>query len=259
VTPCAALLNGSAPIPSLDTADAFTRLGFYNSAANHAKTPKRYIKVFSSVSASVSLSPGEYLGYTLLETYDLDRCASICDSTKRCNAFNTLFGKSPSLRPGLSCPHPPSVVYIKCALWAGPFANSNATNSGQHRDEFKVVIAGSNGYVRKPSATSISIIRSTLATTLKVSTSATRSPSPSSSTSAIFKVTIAAPGQPCDGASLAGTDEIGYDLGPSSDYHFSDLSIILLKHETTTGYIRSAGNPKSTWDTLTTDSLSYRE
>jgi hypothetical protein len=245
VTPCAVLPNGSAPIPSPDTADAFTRLGFYSSTANHAKTSKGYTKAFSSMSASVSLSPSVYLGFTLLETYDLNRCASICDSTKRCIAFNTFFERSPSLRPGPSCPNPPSVVYIKCALWAASFAKSNATNSGQYRDEFKVVIAGSNGYVRGPSTMPTSSTRPTLATSSKVSTSVTRSPSPSASTSSsTFKVAIAAPGQPYDGASLAGTDDIGYDLGPSSDYHFSDLSILLWKYESTTGYIRSAGNPK---------------
>jgi hypothetical protein len=57
-------------------------------------------------------------------------------------------------------------------------------------------------------------------------------------------VTIVAQGQPYDGAALAGTDDIGYDLGPSSDYHFSDLSIISWTYESATGYIRSASNPK---------------
>jgi hypothetical protein len=57
--PCTTLPTGSAPLPSPDTADAFTHLKFYTSTAKQAKTPKGYTKIFSSMFASVSLSPSE--------------------------------------------------------------------------------------------------------------------------------------------------------------------------------------------------------
>ena len=44
---------------------------------------------------------------------------------------------------------------IKCVFWGGPVSSSNANNYGQYRQNFQVVIAGSNGYVNKTLATPI--------------------------------------------------------------------------------------------------------
>jgi hypothetical protein len=35
---------------------------------------------------------------------------------------------------------------VKCVLWGGPLTSDSATNSGQYRNQFQVVIAGSNAY-----------------------------------------------------------------------------------------------------------------
>lgn len=56
------------------------------------------------------------------------------------------FERDPSVEPGASCEDPASVTMIKCVFWGGPVSTENALNSGQYRDNFQVVIAGSNGY-----------------------------------------------------------------------------------------------------------------
>ena len=45
-----------------------------------------------------------------------------------------------------SCPNPPSTTNFKCTLWGAPVSQAEATNQGQWRDSFQVVITGSNGY-----------------------------------------------------------------------------------------------------------------
>jgi len=39
-----------------------------------------------------------------------------------------------------------SFTNIKCTLWGVPTSKAGATNFGQYREQFQVVIAGSNGY-----------------------------------------------------------------------------------------------------------------
>lgn len=48
--------------------------------------------------------------------------------------------------PGSNCPHPPGTTVIKCIFWGGPVTAENANGKGQWRNDFEVVIAGSNGY-----------------------------------------------------------------------------------------------------------------
>lgn len=52
----------------------------------------------------------------------------------------------PAVDPTKTCSNPPSIVSIKCVYWAGPLSADTATNTGQYRRDFQVVIAGSNGY-----------------------------------------------------------------------------------------------------------------
>lgn len=42
---------------------------------------------------------------------------------------------------------PASSTWIKCVFWGGPVSTTNAVNAGETRNQFQVVIAGSNGYV----------------------------------------------------------------------------------------------------------------
>jgi hypothetical protein len=47
------------------------------------------------------------------------------------------------------------ILTVKCVLWAGAVAISNANNYGQWRNQFQVLIAGSNGYIQTAYATSL--------------------------------------------------------------------------------------------------------
>lgn len=55
--------------------------------------------------------------------------------------------------PAASCPNPTPVTLIKCVYWGGPVDLDNAVNYGQYREQFHVVIAGSNGYTNNSIAT----------------------------------------------------------------------------------------------------------
>ena len=49
------------------------------------------------------------MGFTTLQTYDTQACASKCDKMNGCMAVNVYFERDPSLDPGTSCPNPSSV------------------------------------------------------------------------------------------------------------------------------------------------------
>lgn len=69
-----------------------------------------------------------------------------------CVSVNVYFERDPKVDPGKGCPNPPSTTYIKCALWGAPIRANDAINTGQYRDQFQVVIAGSNGYTDQAAA-----------------------------------------------------------------------------------------------------------
>lgn len=48
--------------------------------------------------------------------------------------------------PGANCPNPWSTTVVKASFWGNLIGENLATNKGQYRDQFQVVIAGSNGY-----------------------------------------------------------------------------------------------------------------
>lgn len=64
-------------------------------------------------------------------------------------SVNIYFERDPSVDPGsgTTCQNPSSTNNIKCVFWGGPINSGNANNAGQYRNQFQVVIAGSNGYV----------------------------------------------------------------------------------------------------------------
>lgn len=93
-----------------------------------------------------------YLGFINLKTYDSAACAAQCNSVDGCIAVNLFFERDPSVDPGTGnsgCANPRSTTSIKCVMWGGPVNAANALNVGQLRNQFQVVIAGSNGYVNK--------------------------------------------------------------------------------------------------------------
>lgn len=124
-------------------------------AATQASTPSGYKQVFQNLQAAYQ--GASYLTYKNLDSYSPEACAAFCNSEK-CSSFNIYFERAPSVNPNsdaknetANCPNPPSTTYIRCAIYGAAIDAKGATNSGQYRDQFQVVIAGSNGYT-KPGA-----------------------------------------------------------------------------------------------------------
>jgi hypothetical protein len=111
--------------------------------ATGATGPDGYAQVFSNQGGSVSAS--NYMGLYTLTSYDTLTCASLCDQAEGCIAFNIYIERNPSLDPAAACPNPPSTTNFKCTLWGVPVTLQEATNTGQWRNDFHVVITGSNG------------------------------------------------------------------------------------------------------------------
>ncbi|KAH6872850.1 hypothetical protein BKA58DRAFT_401036 [Alternaria rosae] len=113
-------------------------------AAQTAGTPTGYTKAFTDLTGSTEQIG--YLTYKTLDTYSTDECAAFCNSEKFCLGFNLFFERDPSVDPGAECNDPAPVTNIKCSIYGYPVAEASATNQGQYRGDFHVVITGSNGY-----------------------------------------------------------------------------------------------------------------
>lgn len=123
------------------------------SMANGASTPDGYALIFNNLSASLQAS--NYMGLYTLTSYDTITCASKCDQVN-CLAFNVYLERDPSLNLNAQkCPTPQSTTNYKCTLWGAPVSAAEATNTGQTQDSFQVVIAGSNGYNKDSSPSSV--------------------------------------------------------------------------------------------------------
>ncbi|WPH05110.1 Hypothetical protein R9X50_00801100 [Acrodontium crateriforme] len=129
-----------------DTDSAFTSNGDFSTAANGASAPAGYVQVYQNQAGSSQGIYG-YMGYSVLPTYDVQQCSENCDAVLGCQSFNIYFERDPSVDPTSSCSNPPSETVIKCVYYGGPITSDSATNVGQWRDDFHVVIAGSNAYV----------------------------------------------------------------------------------------------------------------
>ncbi|KAG9517107.1 hypothetical protein KCU93_g8897, partial [Aureobasidium melanogenum] len=134
----------------LDTDTAFLADKRYSDAATAAQPPTGYTEAFKNLQASNNALG--YLGFSLMSSYDPSICAARCDKVNGCQAINIYFERDPIVDPNdASCAdsYGKSYVQIKCVYWGGPVTASNALNSGQYRNKFHVVIAGSNGYVNR--------------------------------------------------------------------------------------------------------------
>ncbi|TGO69922.1 hypothetical protein BOTNAR_0005g00040 [Botryotinia narcissicola] len=122
-TACQAQPAGTtgAPAYTSNSPSAFLANPGFSDAASAASTPAGYTQSFQNLKASNNAYG--YMGLTTLENYD-----------------------SEFVEPGASCEDPPSVTMIKCVFCGGPVSTEDAVNSGQYRDNFQIVIAGSNGY-----------------------------------------------------------------------------------------------------------------
>ncbi|USP75175.1 hypothetical protein yc1106_02449 [Curvularia clavata] len=136
---------GKGPVPTPDTPEAFLAMDEISDAANNAPTPSGYALKFKNLKASNNAIG--YLGYNTLDTYDTQACADFCTAKEGCSSFNIYFERDPSVVPADACPNPASTTVIKCVMWGSYIGASTAVNDGQWRNDFHVVIAGSNGYV----------------------------------------------------------------------------------------------------------------
>lgn len=166
--PCAPQPDGYGPVPSPDTASAFLAYSPFHSMASAAPTVVSSSSGVQYQQTFVDLNAGtqgqSYLGQVTLQTYNTAQCAAACDASSLCTAFNLWIERDPSLNPskndstdptvwGYWCPNPASMTSFKCTLWGSSINSTMATNSGQWREDFQVVITGSNGYDKTNSTT----------------------------------------------------------------------------------------------------------
>lgn len=161
--PCSPQPDGYGPTPSQDQDSAFLAYDVFSvsciylpflrhhsqkcqTTANNAATPQGYTLSFSNLKGSANAN--SYMGLYTLHTYDPIKCQEYCDAADLCTAFNIYFERDPTLAPAPACPTPASFTNIKCTLWGSGVTAESAVNYGQYREQFHVVIAGSNGYTK---------------------------------------------------------------------------------------------------------------
>jgi hypothetical protein len=161
--PCAPQPDGYGPKVTPDTDDAFLAYAPFHSMATNApvvvasnsNVGNAYLQTFRDLNASSSAN--SYLGLYTLSSYNVSDCAAHCDTTSLCTAFNIYIERDPSQNPskndstaptvwGYWCPNPSSITNFKCTLWGSNLEASTATNQGEWREDFHVVVTGSNGY-----------------------------------------------------------------------------------------------------------------
>ncbi|KAG9672405.1 hypothetical protein KCU99_g6933, partial [Aureobasidium melanogenum] len=99
--------------------------------------PSGYTPAFVNLQGSTQANG--YLTYKTLSTYDPQQCTSACDKISSCQFANIYYEKDPDNKNN-------PVDVIKCALYSMPQTNCTATNKGQWRGSFHVLVTGSNGY-----------------------------------------------------------------------------------------------------------------
>ncbi|EMD87748.1 hypothetical protein COCC4DRAFT_143088 [Bipolaris maydis ATCC 48331] len=144
---CEPLPHGRGLIPRPDTAEAFQSFPAFSLAATSATTPVGYIQAYSNLVTTFN-EPSQFIRYTDLDSYDVSKCAAECGKDDKCNIFGIFFERTPMYKPGPKCPNPSSSTMIKCTLWSGTISPNANINKGQIREQFRIVMAGSNAYVK---------------------------------------------------------------------------------------------------------------
>lgn len=139
---CGLQAFGYGPPSTTDT--NFEQNPVIQAAALIAPAPKGYTAAFRNQTGSSQQSG--YQGYYVLQTYNTTQCAGYCNSVSGCTAFNIYFERDPLQNPAAACPNPLPTTNIKCSLYSQAVSQSTATNEGQYRESFHVVIAGSDGF-----------------------------------------------------------------------------------------------------------------
>lgn len=141
-------------VPTPDTASAFLAYPSLHSLVQ--ATPSTipaydgtiYQQVFRDLNGATSAK--SYLGLYTLQPYSTKECAAHSDQTDLCTAFNIFAEHDPALRPstndtaptvwGNYCSNPPSMTSFKCTLWGAIIDSSTATDTGQPREQFEIVV-----------------------------------------------------------------------------------------------------------------------
>ncbi|KXS93789.1 hypothetical protein AC578_1456 [Pseudocercospora eumusae] len=118
---------------------------YYAAQANAAQVPIGCKSAFTNTGASPNAD--NYLGFTLLSSYDVQTCANRCNAVTRRTSFNVYFERDPSVDPNdPSCDtcSPSSITNIKCVWW-GSTISPPTMSTKQFRGNFEVASPGSNG------------------------------------------------------------------------------------------------------------------
>ncbi|CAD0101055.1 unnamed protein product [Aureobasidium mustum] len=124
-----AIAASKTPVPVSSEAAAANKRSYH--------VPSGYTPAFVNLQGSTQANG--YLTYKTLSEYDPQQCTSACDSISSCQFANIYWERDPD-----SNNNPVDVV--KCALYSMPQTNCTATNKGQWRGSFHVLVTGSNGY-----------------------------------------------------------------------------------------------------------------
>lgn len=79
-------IYGPPASPTDDTVAAFAANAAFAAAASSAPIPSGYSNTFTNLNASNNAYG--YMGYTLLSSYDSERCAAKCNAINGCMSFN---------------------------------------------------------------------------------------------------------------------------------------------------------------------------
>lgn len=143
--------DGYGPHVEPDSPDAFLAYPEFHQQAQAAKAPAGYTETFVDLNASVSANT--YLGLQTFQSYDVNLCAEYCNNKTLCTGFNIFVERDPSLNPSTNCIQPASITNYKCTLWGSGVDTASATNYGDYRGEFHVVITGSDGFEKTNNTT----------------------------------------------------------------------------------------------------------
>lgn len=166
-SPCATQPAGQYKyVPTDSSAPGFLADKVLYSAALAETAPSGYDWSFAGFYASVNQAG--YMGYTDLTGYNASQCSAVCDQWTGCKGFVVYFERNPTLYPAVGCSDPSMQTMVRCALYSQAVDSKYASNIGQWRSDFAVVISGSNGYNKK--AVTVSSSTTTTTTTSKATT-----------------------------------------------------------------------------------------
>ncbi|KAI7783252.1 hypothetical protein LA080_012176 [Diaporthe eres] len=144
--PCATETpTGMGPMISPDTAATFSAFPqFESNATTFGVSNASFLISVVNDNDAFEYSGNTYLGWINQPMYSPWNCQQACNALNatgvKCNTLNT------------SCPDPPSMTTIVCALWMNKLYPWDGINTGEIRgNNFTVVIAGSNLYQRNNS------------------------------------------------------------------------------------------------------------